>query len=67
MTDTTGDPPIAILRERQTNPHLLRGFGPIAVAVALLLLMTLLAPTVAPEERVVRPMTATTVRAQADP
>jgi hypothetical protein len=63
----TDEPSIGILRERPTNPHLLRGFGPIAVAVVLLLLMTLLAPTVAPEERVVRPATATTVRARATP
>ncbi len=60
MTDNT----IATLREEPTNPHLLRGFGPLAVAIALLLLMTLLAPTVAREERVTRPRpthTTTTV------
>jgi hypothetical protein len=50
-----GDTPIAMLREKPTNPHLLRGFGPFAVGIVLFVLMTLLAPTVAREERVVRP------------
>jgi hypothetical protein len=56
-------PDIALLREEPTNPHLLRGFGPLAVGIVLLLLMTLLAPTVAREERVTRPRetTVTTV------
>lgn len=64
-TDTNDDASIAILREEPTNLHLLRGFGPLVVAAVLILLMTLLAPTVAPEERVVRPVTQTTVRSQA--
>ena len=54
--------PIAPLREEPTNPHLLRGYGPLAVGVVLVLLMVLLAPTVAREERVTRPVTTTTIR-----
>jgi hypothetical protein len=57
VSDTDG---IALLREEPTNPHLLRGYGPLAVGIVLLLLMTLLAPTVAREERVVRPRDTTT-------
>ena len=47
--------PVAVLRDKPTNLHLLRGFGPLVVGIVLVLLMTLLAPTVAREERVVRP------------
>jgi hypothetical protein len=64
-TDDEGD--IAILREAPTNPHLLRGFGPLAVGIVLLLLMTLLAPTVAREERVVRPKEVPTTIARTTP
>ncbi|HZN14036.1 MAG TPA: hypothetical protein VFB78_07205 [Acidimicrobiales bacterium] len=55
-----GAPSIAVLRDEPTNPHLLRGYGPLAVGIVLLLLMTLLAPTVAREERVTRPREVTT-------
>jgi hypothetical protein len=51
---------IAILKEAPVNPHLLRGYGPLAVAVVLFVLMVLLAPTVAPEHVVVRPVSTTT-------
>jgi len=56
--------PMARLRARPDNPHLLRGFGPLAVGVLLLALIVLLAPTVAPEQIVERPKpTVTTVTA----
>lgn len=41
------------LEEVPDNPHLLRGYAPIVVALFLLALMVLLAPTVA-GERIVR-------------
>jgi hypothetical protein len=56
---SNGSQPIEILREHPTNPHLLRGFGPLVVGIVLLLLMTLMAPTVAPEERLTRPVETT--------
>lgn len=59
-TSPNGDTPIAILRERAINVHILRGFGPLAVGIVLVLLMALLAPTVAREERVVRPRAVST-------
>lgn len=42
-----------VLKEVPENPHLLRGYAPIAVAAVLFALMVLLAPTVA-SERIVR-------------
>jgi len=48
-----------VLKENPGNPHLLRGYAPLALAIALLVLMVLLAPTVA-SERVVREPAATT-------
>ncbi|HYD09940.1 MAG TPA: hypothetical protein VEA78_07550 [Acidimicrobiales bacterium] len=62
------DEPLAALRVRPTNVHLLRGFGPFAVGAVLFLLMLVLAPSVAPErvveraetERTTEPTLATT-------
>jgi len=42
-----------VLKEVHDNPHLLRGYAPVVVALVLLVLMVLLAPTVA-GERIVR-------------
>jgi hypothetical protein len=44
-----------LVRRRPRNVLLLRGFGPLAVAVVLYLLMLALAPSVAPEHIVERP------------
>jgi hypothetical protein len=51
-----GMPALAALRAEPLNPHLLRGFGPLLVGVILLALMVLLAPSVAPEQVVERPV-----------
>jgi hypothetical protein len=45
--------PIAPLREAIWNRHILRGFGPLAVAIVLFVLMVLLVPTVARERETV--------------
>jgi hypothetical protein len=50
------DEELARLRERPDNVHLLGGFGPLLVGAVLFLLMVLLAPTVAPEQVVERPV-----------
>jgi hypothetical protein len=44
------------LREQPENVHLLGGYGPLVVGAVLLVLMVLLAPTVAPEQVVERPV-----------
>lgn len=49
---------LASLRTRPENVHLLRGFGPLVVGIILFILMVTLAPTVAPERVVERPMVA---------
>jgi hypothetical protein len=57
------DTELARLRERPENEHLLGGFGPLLVGVVLLVLMVVLAPTIAPEQEVqvpVHPQTTTT-------
>jgi hypothetical protein len=54
---------IAVLKDPPVNPHLLRGYGPLAVGLVLFVLMVLLAPTVAPEHVVVRPVATTTTTA----
>ena len=71
MTDPNGetaaveDQPLAALRVRPQNVHLLRGFGPAVVVAVLFVLMVLLAPTVAHEEVVEEPVvTATTGSSQ---
>jgi hypothetical protein len=53
---------IATLRAKPRNTLLVRGFGPLVAAVVLFLLMLWLAPSVAPEHVVEKPVnqTATT-------
>ena len=53
---------IATLRTKPHNTLLVRGFGPLVAAVVLFLLMLWLAPSVAPEHVVEKPVnqTATT-------
>lgn len=48
--------PLASLRTRPDNVHLLRGYGPLVVGIILFVLMVVLAPTVAPERVVERPV-----------
>jgi hypothetical protein len=50
------DTELARLRERPDNEHLLRGFAPLVVGVVLLVLMVVLAPTIAPEQEVQVPV-----------
>jgi hypothetical protein len=50
------DEELARLREEPDNVHLLGGYGPLVVGVVLLVLMVLLAPTIAPEQVVERPV-----------
>jgi hypothetical protein len=52
--------PLAALREHPVNVHLFRGYGPLVVGVILFVLMVVLAPTVAPEHVVERPLDAPT-------
>ncbi len=54
------DEELARLRERPQNVHLLGGFGPLLVGLVLFVLMVLLAPTIAPEQVVERPVGGTT-------
>ncbi|HVE93756.1 MAG TPA: hypothetical protein VNB24_02460 [Acidimicrobiales bacterium] len=55
-----------MLKEKPGNPHLLRGYAPIALAIVLLALMVLLAPTVA-GERIVREPAPTSTSAVTQP
>jgi hypothetical protein len=57
---TDRDDELSALRERPDNVHLLGGFGPLAVGLVLFVLMVLLAPTIAPERVVERPVGGTT-------
>lgn len=50
---------IAALRTRPRNVLLLRGFGPLVAGIVLFLLMLWLAPSVAPERIVERPVSGT--------
>ena len=50
------DEELARLRERPDNVHLLGGFGPLLVGAVLFVLMVLLAPSIAPEQVVERPV-----------
>ena len=50
------DPELARLRVRPENEHLLGGFGPLLVGVVLVVLMVVLAPTIAPEQEVQVPV-----------
>jgi hypothetical protein len=54
------DEELARLRVRPDNVHLARGFGPLVVGAVLFVLMVLLAPTIAPERVVERPVGGTT-------
>ena len=61
--DTDTDPgaaSLATLRVRPDNVHLFRGYGPLVVGAILFVLMVVLAPTVAPERVVERPVGGTT-------
>lgn len=49
---------LEVLRDDPENIHLLGGYGPLVVGVILLALMVLLAPTVAPERVVERPVSS---------
>jgi hypothetical protein len=51
---------IAMLRTKPRNVLLFRGFGPLVAGIVLFLLMLWLAPSVAPEHIVQRPVNATT-------
>ncbi|MGH9084966.1 MAG: hypothetical protein ACRDYW_05900 [Acidimicrobiales bacterium] len=51
---------LAALRRRPDNVHLFRGYGPLVVGAILFVLMVVLAPTVAPERVVERPVGGTT-------
>jgi hypothetical protein len=53
---TTRDEGLSRLRERPDNVHLLGGFGPLLVGLVLFVLVVLLAPTIAPERVVERPV-----------
>lgn len=53
---TRTDEVLAELRRPSDEPLLLRGFGPVVVAVLLGVLMVLLLPSVAPERIVERPV-----------
>ncbi len=57
------DAELAQLREEPDNLHLLGGYGPLLVGAVLLVMMVLLAPTIAPEQVVQTPLhpVATTV------
>ena len=61
----TGDS-LARLRQRPVNGHVLRGYGPLVVGAILFVLMVLLAPTVAPERVVERPVDAPAATGDAD-
>jgi len=50
----TTESALEVLRRRPVTTELLGGFGPLAIAAALLLAMVLLAPSVAPERIVER-------------
>ena len=54
MAETIND-----LRSRRRNVLLFRGFGPLVVGVVLVVLMLFLAPSVAPERVVTRPVRTT--------
>ncbi len=50
------DEELARLRVRPDNVHIARGYGPLVVGAVLFVLMVLLAPTIAPERVVERPV-----------
>ena len=51
---------ITALRKKPRNFHLAGGFGPALVGVVLFVLMLVLAPSVAPERDVERPVSSST-------
>lgn len=53
------DAALAALRTRPDNVHLFRGYGPLVVGAILFVLMVVLAPSVAPERVVERPVDTT--------
>ena len=55
MADADRDAELAQLREEPDNLHLLGGYGPLLVGAVLLVMMVLLAPTIAPEQVVQTP------------
>lgn len=58
--DADADSPLASLREPVENPHGFKGYGPLLALAVLVVLMVVLAPTVAPEEIVLVPTESTT-------
>ena len=58
-----GHDALATLRDEPTNPHLLRGYGPLVVGALLFALMVLLAPSVAPEKVVIESVSTSTTEA----
>ena len=52
--------PLAALHAEPVNPHGLGGYGPLVAAIVLAVLIVLLAPTIAPEHVVERPVTGST-------
>lgn len=56
----TAEDVIARLRQRPRNLHLAGGFGPAIVGIILFLVMLWLAPSVAPERIVERPVPVST-------
>ena len=56
----TGTEAIAALRTKPRNVLLFRGFGPLLAGVVLFVLMLWLAPSVAPEHIVEKPVNQTT-------
>jgi hypothetical protein len=57
--DGHGPEVVAALRRRPTNVHLFRGFGTLVAGAVLFVLMLWLAPSVAPEHIVDKPIDAT--------
>lgn len=54
MPATTTEEALEVLRRRPRATELLGGFGPLVLALALLTLMVLFAPSIAPERTVER-------------
>ena len=69
--DATGSAPLTaeaaleVLRRRPAAIEALGGFGPLVLALALLVAMVLIVPSVAPERIVERPADATTPAGEA--
>ncbi len=63
MTVPSTTEAIEALRAERRHPDLFGGFGPLALAVALLVAMVLLIPSVAPEQIVEQPATSASTTA----